>query len=420
MRIVISSAAYYPMINGVATFAHNLAEGLAKKGNEVAVICPSFTGKKYIEKNGNLTIFHIKSMRLPVYPDQINEVPDGKKIFGKEVPRMFYKRGLWVSPAPYNEIRKIVKKYRPDVIHSQTCDPIGIAISMVARERKIPFVTTGHTYPDTITGQLKALKLIKKPLDLALTNYLVDYQRHSDFATMPTEMAIEDLILKRRRKFKVPFEALSNGVDLSAFKPGRANIKIYNKYKIPTDRKIALYVGRVDPEKTISRVIEAFSKVLEKVPDALFLIVGDGIDKAHLEEQTKYLELEKSVKFLGKVLPPDLNEIYKIGDLFVTASEIETQGIVLIEAAATGLPIVAVDKGAVRDICKDKENGKLCQPGGDIEGLSEGMIEILSDNKLRLKYSEKSLELAKKHDLRNTIARFEEIYLQAIEKKIEE
>lgn len=420
MRIVISSAAYYPMINGVATFAHNLAEGLAKKGNEVAVICPSFTGKRYVEKNGNLTIFHIKSVRLPVYPDQINEVPDGKKIFGKEVPRMFYKRGLWVSPAPYNEIRKIVKKYRPDVIHSQTCDPIGIAISMVARERKIPFITTGHTYPDTITGQLKALKLIKKPLDLALTNYLVDYQRHSDFATMPTEMAIEDLILKRRRKFKVPFEALSNGVDLSAFKPGRANIKIYNKYKIPTDKKIALYVGRVDPEKTISRVIEAFSKVLEKVPDALLLIVGDGIDKAHLEEQTKYLELEKSVKFLGKVLPPDLYEIYKIGDLFVTASEIETQGIVLIEAAATGLPIVAVDKGAVRDICKDKENGKLCQPGGDIEGLSEGMIEILSDNKLRLKYSEKSLELAKKHDLRNTIVRFEEIYLQAIEKKIEE
>lgn len=420
MRIVISSAAYYPMINGVATFAHNLAEGLAQKGNEVAVICPSFTGKKYVEKKDNLTIFHIKSIRLPVYPDQINEVPENKKMFGKEMPRLFYKRGLWVSPAPYNEIRKIIKKYRPDVIHSQTCDPIGIAISMVAKEKEIPFVTTGHTYPDTITGQLKALKLIKKPLDLALTNYLVDYQRHSDFATMPTEMAIEDLILKRRRKFKVPFEALSNGVDLSAFKPGRANIKIYNKYKIPTDRKIALYVGRVDPEKTISRVIEAFSKVLERIPDALLLIVGDGIDKSHLEEQVKYLGLEDSVKFLGKVLPPDLYEIYKVGDLFVTASEIETQGIVLIEAAATGLPIVAVDKGAVRDICKDKENGKLCKPGGDIDGLSKGMIEILSDDKLKLKYGEKSLELAKKHDLKNTVARFEEIYLQAIEKKIEE
>ena len=420
MRIVISSAAYYPMINGVATFAHNLAEGLAKKGNEVAVICPSFTGKKHVEKNGNLAVFYVRSVRLPVYPDQINEVPENKKVFGKEVPRMFYKRGLWVSPAPYSEIRKIVKKFRPDVIHSQTCDPIGIAISMVAREKEIPFVTTGHTYPDTITGQLKALKLIKKPLDLALTNYLVDYQRHSDFATMPTEMAIEDLILKRRRKFKVPFEALSNGVDLSAFQPGRANIKVYNKYKLPTDRKIALYVGRVDPEKTISRVIEAFSRVLEKVPDALLVIVGDGIDKAHLEEQAKYLGLQDSVKFLGKILPPELYEIYKIGDLFVTASEIETQGIVLIEAAATGLPIVAVDKGAVRDICKDKENGKLCKAGGDIDGLASGMIEILSNDDMRQKYGKKSLELAKKHDLNNTVKRFEEIYLAAIEKKAED
>ncbi len=420
MRIAIASAVYYPMINGVATFAHNLAEGLAKKDNEVIVICPSFTGKRYAEKQGNLTIYHLKSIRLPLYPDQISEVPENKTIAGRKMPRVFYKRGLWVSPTPYREIRKIIKKFRPDVIHSQTCDPIGIAISMVAREKDIPFVTTGHTYPDTITGQLKALKLIKKPLDLALTNYLVDYQRHSDFATMPTEMAIEDLIKKRRKEFKVPFEAVSNGVDLAAFKPGRANIRIYNKFKIPTDKKIALYVGRVDPEKSISRVIEAFSRVRESVSDAFLIIVGDGIDKNNLEEQVKYLQLQDSVRFLGKVLPPELYEIYKTGDVFVTASEIETQGIVLIEAAATGLPIVAVDKGAVRDVCKDKKNGRLCKPGGDIDGIAKGMIEILSDDDLRQKYSKESVQIAKKHDLNTTLKRFEEIYLLAMEKSIEE
>lgn len=420
MKIAIVSAVYYPMINGVATFAHNLATGLAKKGNEVVVLCPSFTGKKHVEKDGNLTVHYLKSIRLPFYPDQINEVPDKKKVLGKEMPRVFYRRGLWVSPTPHREIAKILKKFNPDVIHSQTSDPIGLAASLYARDKNVPFVTTGHTYPDTITGQLKALKWIKKPLDLALTNYLVDYQRHSDFATMPTEMAIEDLILKRRREFKVPFEALSNGVDLSTFKPGKAKLEIYNKYKIPTDRPIALYVGRVDPEKTISRVVEAFAQVLEKIPEAMLFIVGDGIDKSYLEDLVKSMEMQDSVKFLGKVLPPELYEIYKVGDLFVTASEIETQGIVLIEAAATGLPIVAVDKGAVRDICHDKENGKLCKAGGDIDGIAEGMIEILSDEDLRRKYSKKSLELSKKHDLNHTLERFEEIYFQAMEKKVEE
>ncbi len=417
MKIVIASAVYYPMINGVATFTHNLAEGLAKRGNEVMVICPSFTGKKHQTKEGNLTVSYLNSIRLPVYPDQINEVPAKKKLFGKEMPRLFYRRGFWVSPAPQLEIRKLIKKFNPDVIHSQTCDPIGLAISHYAKEFNIPLITTGHTYPDTITRQLTSLNLIKKPLDAALTTYLVGYQRRSDYATMPTELAIEDLILKRRRKFKPPIEALSNGVDLSSFKPGRANIKIYEKYKLPTDRKIVLYVGRVDPEKSISRVVEAFAIVLEKIPDAVLAITGDGADRAHLQELVKYLQIEKSVIFLGRVMPPELQEVYKTGDVFATASEIETQGIVLIEACATGLPIVGVDAGAVKEVCQDGVNGVLCQPGGDINGIANGLIKILSNDSLRLKYGKKSLEIAAKHDLQHTLERFEEIYFEAIKTK---
>lgn len=418
MKIAIVSAVYYPMTNGVATFAHNLAEGLAKNGHEVVVICPSFTGKKHqSRKMKNLTISYLNSVRLPFYPDQINEVPRKKKIFGHEMPRFFYKRGFWISPTPNREIKKILKKFKPDVIHSQTCDPIGLATAHFARENNIPLITTGHTYPDTITAQMTKLKMIKKPLDAALTAYLVNYQRHSDYATMPTEMAIEDLILKRRKAFEIPVEALSNGVDLADFHPGKVNISIYNKYKIPTDRPIILNVGRVDPEKSISRVVEAFSRVLEKIPEAMLVIVGDGTDKAHLEELVEYLQIKDSVLFLGKVLLPDLAEIYRTGDMFATASEIETQGIVLIEAAATGLPIVAVDKGAVGEVCKNGINGSLCKAGGDIEGIYKGMLEILSDEGKKREYGKNSLEIAKKHDIRNTLKRFEEIYEEAIKAK---
>lgn len=414
MKILIASATYYPMINGVATFTHNLAMGLAKKGHQVVVVCPSFTGKKHTERKDGVVEYYLNSIRMPLYPDEINEVPPKKTIFGREMPRLFYKSGLWVCPAPYIEIKKIIRKFQPDVIHSQTPDPIGLAVSTLARELDIPFVTTGHNQPDVFSAQLTKTKAMKKAMDVALRAFLVNYQRHSDYATMPTEMAIEDLILKRRREFRVPVEALSNGVDLMAFTPGKAKIGVYKKFRLPSDKPIALYVGRVDPEKSIGTVIEAFSMALEKVPDVLLVIVGDGTDRARLEELVKYYQIEKNVRFLGRVMPPLLNELYKIGDVFVTASEIETQGIVLIEAAATGLPLIAVDRGAVGEVCKNEVNGYLCQPGGDVDGIARGLINILTDRKLQRKMSDESLNISRKHDINHTLERFEQIYTEAI------
>ena len=97
----------------------------------------------------------------------------------------------------------------------------------------------------------------------------------------------------------------------------------------------------------------------------------------------------------------------------MSASETETQGIVLIEAAATGLPLVAVDAGAVRELCQNRKNGILCQPG-DVNKLARAMINLFTDEELRKKYGEYSLEVAKQHDLNRTLQRFVEIYEEAI------
>ena len=115
-------------------------------------------------------------------------------------------------------------------------------------------------------------------------------------------------------------------------------------------------------------------------------------------------------------MPPDVMEIYRTACLFVTASQTETQGIVLIEAAATGLPMVAVDAGAVRELCQNRKNGILCSPG-DINALSQAVVKLLRNDKLREKYGQYSLEVAKKHDLNHTLQRFEEIYEEAIRLK---
>lgn len=413
------------MTNGVAVFAHNLANGLAERGHEVMVICPSFRreGKHYREKDpktGVITM-HLKSRRLPIYPDQINAVPEKKQFLGIEMPRLTYKYGIWYPPNPYPELKRALNRFRPDVIHLQTAEMIAIATRHYVKTHDVPLVSTGHAYPDNITSQFKWLKPVKKPVDAVLRTYMASFLKHSEYATMPTEMAIDDLIPKKRKHFKVPVEALSNGVNLEAFQPGKPDLKICEKYGITVDiinKPCVLYVGRIDPEKSIEVTLNAFAETLKAVPDAQFILVGDGIAKPELEKQVAELGISENVHFTGRVLPPDLYELYKVGKVFATASETETQGIVLIEAAATGLPLVAVDAGAVKELCQNRFNGILCPPK-DISALSKALTKILTDNKLQKTYSAHSLEVAAQHDLTHTLSRFEEIYTQAITAKTE-
>lgn len=418
MKIAITSDIYYPMINGVAVFAHNLANGLAQKGHKVMVICPSFNGKHYKvkDKKTGVTTVYLRSIRFPFYPDQINTVPDKKKMLGMELPRLVYRKGIWMSPSPYREIKRALGMFRPDIIHNQTAETISLATLRYARKYDVPLVSTGHAYPDNITGQFRILKPIKRPVDAVLRAYMASFLEHSEYATMPTEMAIDDLVPKNRRRFKVRVEALSNGVDLWSFRPGKAKKKIYEKYEIDSRIPVALYVGRVDPEKSIKYVVEAFALGLKSGLEAQLVIVGDGTDKVKLMELAEELEIADRVKFLGKIVAPELMEIYRIGDVFVTASETETQGIVLIEAAATGLPLIAVDAGAVGELCQNKRNGFLCKPK-DIKGLAKAMMKVLQDEDLQEKFGTESIEIAKLHDLNRTLERFEEIYEAAIELK---
>ncbi len=420
MKIAIASDIYYPMTNGVAVFSHNLALGLAQRGHEVLVIAPSFNGKytvsyeKCSDGKHSIKTVHLTSAKFPFYPDQIHAVPEKKEFLGMPMPRLAYKHGIWwATRAPF-EIKKVLDEFKPDVIHLQTAETIALAIMHYVRKNDVPLVTTGHAYPDNVTGQFKFLKPVKKPVDAAVRAYMASFLKHSEYATMPTEMAIGDLIPKNRKRFKVSVEALSNGVDLSSFKPGKPRMDILRKYDIDMKKPRVLYVGRVDPEKSIENVVEAFSMAALKVPNAELLIVGDGTARIGLIKLAKEKGIEDKVKFLGRVMPPDLYEIYKTGTVFATASETETQGIVLIEAAATGLPLIAVDAGAVRELCQNKKNGILCKPG-KIRQMANAMVKILSDAKLREMYSAGSIEVAKKHDINRTLNRFEEIYKIAIE-----
>ena len=415
MKIVIATAVYYPMINGVAVFSHNLAVGLAMRGHEVLVLCPSQTGKNYTRTIDGVKTVYLKSVQAKVYPDQIHDVPAKKKILGKEWPRLLYKHGFRISVFPQKEIKKALGDFKPDIVHVQVSDPIGLSVVSYARKHEIPVVTTEHNQPDVITDPLGMPNFIKKPADALLTAYLVNRQSKSDYVTMPTQLAIQKFL--GEKELGVPMEAVSNGVDLSCFKPGKVDAKFYKKYNIPLNRPIVLYVGRVDPEKKVGLVVEAFATVLKKVPDAVLVVVGDGVDRLNLEAKVQELGIADLVRFLGRVIVPDLYDLYKLGDVFVTASTIETQGIVLIEAAATGLPLVAVNAGAVAEVCLSNKNGFLVEPG-DVKAISKSIVTILKDDKLRGEFSQNSIKIAHEHDFDKTLDKFIDIYNKVLNDKI--
>lgn len=159
--------------------------------------------------------------------------------------------------------------------------------------------------------------------------------------------------------------------------------------------------------------------VLKQEPKAELIIVGDGTDMPHLQNLAYRLKIEDKVHFMGTQLGEDLINFHRVATVFCSASPTETQGIVFLEAAACGKPVVGVDVGAVKEICQDNINGFLCETDND-EQISESILKILQDKKLADKFSKAGLEIIKNHDLKFTLDKFEEIYKYVIDKKQKE
>ncbi len=411
MKILIATAVYFPMINGVAVFSHNLATGLKSRGHDVVVICPSDTGKTYISSKSGVKTYYLKSTDIKIYPDQIHDAAEREKFF-----HAFYKHGLRVSAFPSRAVKKILNSFRPDVVHVQVSDPIGISVVDYAKKLNIPVVTTEHNRPDVITSSFLNPSLLKTITDNTLENFFIYRHKKSDFVTMPTRYSIDELF--RGRNFKVPIAAVSNGIDLNRFHSGKPDKSIYQKYQINEFWPIVLYIGRVDPEKNVGRLLKTFARVHEKISDAHLVIVGDGTDLENAKQLAKTWKIAQNVRFLGRVTGNDLNALYRVGTVFATASEIETQGIVLIEAAASGLPLVAVDKGAVSEIVKNDQNGYLISPISNIPiEMSKKLVEILSDKTKQKTFSKNSIKFASEHDFNHTLDQFINIYNYVIIKK---
>ena len=191
------------------------------------------------------------------------------------------------------------------------------------------------------------------------------------------------------------------------------------EYGIPKTKPIVLYVGRVDPEKSLDILMDAFIKAHKKVPDAHLVVVGDGTARPKLEAQIEKAGLSANAHFLGRVIGDNLPQLYRTGTVFAITSKTETQSIVLMEAMASGLPCVAVNAGAIHELVKDNKNGYLCE-ADDVDAVANGLVKILSDKDRQAKMSDESVKRAAKHDISHTLTRLEEIYNTVLDNREKE
>lgn len=383
MKILIASDLHYPTKNGVATFSRNLARGLADHGHEVLVIAPSQKGRKYKEVDGNYVIYRTASVPFPLY------------------------QKFRISPTPGREVKKIIADFDPDIIHIQMLMWIGQAAMKYGNKAGIPIVSTNHAMPENLMDNIRLLAPVARPINYMLREYGARFHSKADFLTLPTQAAI-DMFGATGEKVSVPMIAVSNGVDLSRFTDTKPSAKVIKKFNLPTDKPIVAYIGRLDAEKHIPVLIRAFVRVLATV-DSHLLVVGDGTEVEKLHDLVHKLGIGKQVTFTGKVTDDEIVELHKVGAVYCMPSPAELQSIATLEAMASGKPIVAVDAGALRELCQDDRNGYLCQQDND-EEIAAALTNILTDSKLRQKMAAESLKIARTHDLQQTLKKFEEIY----------
>ena len=386
MRIAYLTQSYPPMISGAALVVKHLADGMAASGHQVLVIAASDRNQTYVVNDGNLTVLRLKSMHNPL--------------------RVGQRFVLY----PRSAVLHALQGFKPDIIHAHEPLPMSLPGIIHAGAENIPIALTIHQHPSTMVSYFSGI--FQVAAEKALWSYARWYSKKFTSVIAPTETTSREVtkILGR------PVNTISNGIDLRTFRPPlpqEDGIAVRQKWNLPREAPLLLHVGRLDVDKRVDRVIQAAAPVLSE-NNAHLVIVGDGVRKASLMKLCEALEITERVHFTGFISAKQgLPEIYRIAHLFVSASEIEAQGIVLLEAAASGLPIVAVRATCIPETVHDRFNGFLAEPG-DIAGLSRALSVLLNDREKAAEMGKASRALAQQHNTTFTMEAHDRLYHQLI------
>ena len=353
MRIGIFTDTYPPYINGVSTSIQMLENALKKKGHQVFIVTvnPENMTYKY-EKN----IIRIPGIPIGIYDYRLTGIYPVRAI-------------------------KTIKKWNLDVIHSHTEFGIGTFARIIAKQLNLPLVHTYHTmYEDYVHYITKGyFNDTSKKIVEHLTKFYCD--KTAKELIVPTKKAY-DLFIE---KYKVEknIHIIPTGIEIEKFY--KENIdknklqKIKDSLKIKKDDFVMLYVGRLGEEKNVDFLLDNQEYFVKKNKNIKLIIVGDGPDYQKYVAKVKKLNLQENIIFTGKVPYNNIEYYYNLGNVFVTASTTETQGLTLIEAMATSIPVVCINDESFRNTIINGLNGYLFK---NKKEYKKAIDNILNDKNL--------------------------------------
>ncbi|MEG2321960.1 MAG: glycosyltransferase [Bacilli bacterium] len=331
MRIGIFSDTYIPQINGVSTSIEMLKRSLEKKGHQVFIVTINNSTMKYVYED--------KLIRIP-------GVPVG--IFDYRLTSIYPARAI-----------KTIKNWNLDVIHSQTEFGIGSFARILGKQFNIPVVHTYHTSYEEIVDYVT--KGFFENSSKKAAEYFAKFYCDKTVSELivPTKKTYD--LFKDKYKVKRNIYIVPTGVEIERYNPNKFNkntiLKLKEKIGLKQNDVILLYVGRLGYEKNIQYLINNHANIVKKNPNCKLVIVGDGPEKEKLMKLVTKNKITNNVIFTGKVSLEEVGLYYQLGDIFVTASLAETQGLTVLEALAAYLPCVVIKDDSYKDAIIDGING---------------------------------------------------------------
>ncbi len=390
MKVLITTDLYVTETNGVVTSVRNLSEELKKLGHQVRIL--TLSGNLKSHKEGH--IYYIKSIPFGmVYPDV----------------RM---------PISYrNDLIQELIAWKPDVIHSQ-CEFFSFQFARrISKKTGAPLIHTYHTLYEQYVPYLIPTKTLRKRLSHGFSKRIVAIASRKRLKHVDTVIAPTRKVENSLRQYGLPNEikVVPTGISIDKYQyrmseEERAARRL--ALGIPEDHHVLLNLGRLGTEKNLNELMTLFADLLKLDSKITFLIVGDGPAREGLEQQARNLGITDNVIFTGMVEPSEVQNYYQLGDVFVSASTSETQGLTYIEAAANGLPLVCREDPCLDDVIEEGVNGYEYTESAEF--LKE-MRSVLEDSAWRDFAGQSSQEIAATFDKSRFAEKVEDIYEEAIE-----
>jgi glycosyltransferase involved in cell wall biosynthesis len=388
LRLLVACDVYFPPSTmGGPMAARRWAHQLAARGHEVVVLAPSTSATGGWEQDGLTRVRRVASLPLP-HPR-------------REMRRQY--RSLLLLPE--RAVRETVAQLRPHLVHSHFTGLLALAALREARRRGLPVLGTNHTLPENALffygrglaeGVRRRCPGVYRLAEKAWARSVIGFYNRCDLMTAPTQAAID---LYRGWGLTAPAALISNGIDLGVYRNVDAEglCAFRRRFTLPDEGVIVLYAGRLHPEKRVEVLLDAFALLVARGRPVHLLIAG-GRD-GPMEARIQRMGLAPRVTLTGFLHPErELPFAYRSAHVFASASECEGQGLVFLEGMATGLPVVAADRYAVRETVLDGQTGFLFTPG-DHRELADRIETLVLDPELRARFAERARQHAATHDI---------------------